>query len=72
MGSSFVQLAIKALATIVLLSLGAQIVGYALATILAAFVALVWQVIGLLRQIRTLRRHHRRVRKSAVPGCALR
>jgi O-antigen/teichoic acid export membrane protein len=54
-GSSFVQLAVKALASIVLLSLGARLFGYAFATILAAAVALAWQGVGVLRHLAKIR-----------------
>jgi O-antigen/teichoic acid export membrane protein len=54
MGSSFVQLTVKALAAIVLLSLGAGLVGYATATVIATLAALAWQSVGLLRQVHRL------------------
>ncbi len=50
-GSSFIQLTVKAFAAVILLSLGAGLVGYAAATILALAAALVWQAVGLVRQV---------------------
>jgi O-antigen/teichoic acid export membrane protein len=54
-GSSFLQLTVKASATIALFFLGARLSGYAFATSLAALAALIWMTIGLLRKLRSLR-----------------
>jgi len=53
-GSSFVQLSVKAIATIVLFALGARLAGYALATAIAGAVAVLWLGAGLGRKLRAL------------------
>lgn len=63
-GSSFLQLTIKATATIILFLLGARLAGYALATSVAAFGALIWMSIGLLRKLGTIRNLAQRHRSS--------
>lgn len=52
-GSSFLQLTIKAVATIGVFLLGARLAGYAFATALAAFAALIWMTVGLVRKMRS-------------------
>lgn len=50
-GSSFIQLAIKAAATVVFFSLGARLVGYAAATVMATAVALLWLAAGVFGNV---------------------
>ena len=63
-GSSFLQLSTKAIATVVLFALGARLAGYAAATVLAAVVAVVWLAGGVARELRTISRLPQRSRSS--------
>ena len=55
-GSSFLQVAIKASATVILFALGAGLAGYAAATVLASTATVLWLGIGLVRRAAKLPR----------------
>jgi O-antigen/teichoic acid export membrane protein len=53
-GSSFLQLTVKALLTVALLTLGFGLFGYATAVVVSTFMAGVWMLVGLWRKVTAL------------------
>lgn len=56
-GSSVLQLTVKAVLTVALLALGFGLIGYATAVVLSTFVAAIWMFAGLWRKIAALPRN---------------
>lgn len=54
LGSSFMQLSVKAALAVVLLAMGFELVGYAVAVVVSVFCAVAWMAIGLRRRLRAL------------------
>ncbi|HTQ98369.1 MAG TPA: oligosaccharide flippase family protein [Candidatus Acidoferrum sp.] len=54
MGTSFLQLGVKAVLAVVLLNLGAGLIGYVLAVVLSALVSCLWLARGLWRRLAEL------------------